>query len=99
MRNSGGKNVSLDTVIKAPAFRQGVRHYRTGVEPIFDKPYEVEGRGRQNTMWSYERGRLFAAFARGAGTQIDERSFFQDRRLRWEIRDLAREAYWAGVFN
>jgi hypothetical protein len=100
MRNTGrSNNVSLDTIIKAPAFRQGVDHYSKGVEPIFDEPYKVAGRGRQNTMWSYERGRLFAAFARSKGLQLKTSEFFRERRLKWEIRELAREAYWAGVFN
>lgn len=100
MRNTSKSNsVSLDAVVRAPAFRQGVDHYSKGIEPIFDEPRKVAGRGRQNTMWSYERGRLFAAFARSKGLQLKSSEFFRDRRLKWEIERLADEAYWAGVFN
>ena len=94
-----GNRVSLDSIVKAPAFRQGVNHYRTGTAPIFDEPWQVAGRGRQNTMWSYERGRLFAAYAKGCGLDIDERAFFNARRLDWRISKLAHDAFYAGVFD
>lgn len=94
-----GERVSLDSIVKTPAFRQGVNHYRTGTDPIFDEPWQVAGRGRQNTMWSYERGHLFAAYAKGCGIDLDERAFFNARRLDWRISNLAHDAYYAGVFH
>ena len=99
MSNSGGKNVGLDTVVRARAFRQGVDHYTKGIEPIFDDPWKVTGRGRQNTMWSYERGRLFAAYAQGNGVTLNSKKFFRDRRLKWEIMKMANDAYCIGLFN
>lgn len=99
MSNGGGTRVGLDTIVRAPAFRQGVDHFTKGVEPIFDEPYKVVGRGRQNTMWSYERGRLFAAYARGTGVELNAKEFFRDRRLKWEILKMAKDAYWIGLFN
>jgi hypothetical protein len=50
-------------------------------------------------MWSYERGRLFAAYAKGCGLDIDERAFFNARRLDWRISKLAHDAFYAGVFD
>lgn len=94
-----GKRVSLDSIVSAPAFRQGVKHYRKNVAPIFDMPHMLAGSGRQNTMWSYERGRLFAAYAEGVGVALDETKFFINRKLKAEVRELARDAHNADVFR
>lgn len=91
--------VSVSSIVRAPAFRQGFDHYCKGVAPIFDEPHKVAGRGRQNTMWSYEMGRLFAAFLSSEGVQLKSSEFFRERRLTWEVRELASKAFWAGVFR
>lgn len=93
------KEVSLDSIVSAPAFRQGVKHYRKNVAPIFDMPHMLAGSGRQNTMLSYEWGRMFAAYAEGVGVALDETKFFINRKLKAEVRELASDAYYSDVFR
>jgi hypothetical protein len=94
-----GKLVTLDRIVSAPAFRQGVKHYRRGIAPIFDMPHMLAGSGIINNMWSYERGRMFAAYAEGVGVALDETKFFINRKLKSEVRELAHNAHSADVFR
>lgn len=94
MANYAGRGVKLASVVRAPAFRQGFKHYVKGIEPIFDAPEKLEGRGdtAANRMWAYERGRAFAAYCRGEGIQLDPDAWFVNRRLNWRVLDAAGDA-------
>ena len=83
MANYTGRSVKLASVVRAPAFRQGFRHYVRGIEPIFDEPEKLEGQRdiAANRMWAYERGRAFAAYCQGEGIQLDPSAWFVNRRL------------------
>lgn len=94
MANYAGRGVTLASVVRAPAFRQGFKHYARGIEPIFDEPDKLEGRGdiATNRMWAYERGRAFAAYCRGEGIELDPNAWFVNRRLSWRVLDAASDA-------
>ena len=94
MANYAGHSVSLSSVVRTPAFRQGFKHYQQGVEPIFDEPEKLDGRGSNvtNLMWAYERGRAFAAWCKGEGVKLDHRSWFIDRGLSGQVLDAANDA-------
>jgi len=95
MANYAGQGVTLASVVRAPAFRQGFRHYIKGIEPIFDEPDKLAGRGNiaVNRMWSYERGRAFAAYCKGEGIKLDPGAWFINRRLDWRVVDAAYDAF------
>jgi hypothetical protein len=102
MHNMGRtRGVKLTAVVRKPAFRQGFDHYRRGVEPLFDAPEKIRGRSGSSLdrIWAYERGRLFAAWCRGKGIQLDPKAWFVRRRLSWNVENTARQAYWDGVFR
>ena len=94
MANYAGRGVKLASVVRAPAFRQGFKHYCQGIEPIFDEPEKLAGRGDSvtNRMWAYERGRAFAAYCRGEGVQLDPNAWFVNRRLNYRVLDAASDA-------
>lgn len=93
MNYGSSKTSDLSRIVGAPAFRQGVEHYRKGIAPIFDSRFQLKGKGPLNNMWQYERGRQFAAYAEGKGVRLNPNDFFQNRKLRWEIRELASNAF------
>jgi hypothetical protein len=94
MSNSVNRGVTLASVVRTPAFRQGFKHYMHGVEPIFDEPHKLDGRGdiETNRMLAYERGRAFGAYCKGGGIQLDPKAWFINRRLNWRVLDAARNA-------
>jgi len=85
-------HVTLKSVIKSRAFRDGIQHYQKGKAP----DYDAFG-GDTNKAWAYERGRLFAAWARSQGAAIPRA--FVNRRLSWQFLDMAHDAYHGGAFR
>jgi hypothetical protein len=53
--------VSVASIMRDPAFREGVEEYRTGKRPNFDK------RTLETGAWNYERGRQWAILAKRKG--------------------------------
>ena len=94
MANYTGRGVTLASVVRAPAFRQGFKHYRQGIKPIFDEPDRLDGRGdiAAKRMWAYERGRAFAAYCRGEGIELDPGAWFVNRRLSGRVLKAAQGA-------
>ena len=83
------KPITLRSVIRGRAFREGIEHYCKGLPPAFD------GAGRDtNKAWAYERGRLFAAWARGRGEGIPRA--YVNGKLSWQFIDMADDAARAG---
>jgi len=86
------KKTTLRSVVKSRAFRDGIEHYRKGKAPAFDAFGEDT-----NEAWAYERGRLFAAWARSRGEAIPRA--FVNRKLSWQFVDMAHDAHRAGAFR
>ena len=101
MANYAARGVTLASVVRAPAFRQGFKHYVMGIEPIFDEPDKLKGRRdtATNRMWAYERGRAFAAYCKGEGIQLDPNAWFINRRLSWRVLDAAAGALRCGAIQ
>lgn len=93
------KMVSLASVARSPAFRDGVADYTKGKAPDYDRVYPYK-RDRTPTdgIWAYERGRMFAAWAQGEGREIPG-PWFIDRRLNWRVRDAVSDAVRAGAIR
>lgn len=93
------RNVSLNSVIRSPAFRQGVSDYLTGRPGDFDRDWPADARkSPTDKAWSYERGRHFAAWAAGQGVATMPK-FFIDRRVNPAISKLVRDAYFSGAIR
>jgi len=87
------RNVTLASVVRDPAFREGFKDRRAGKPPAYDKDWQ----GNRNKTaidkaWAYERGRLFAAYCEGQGVQLDPKQWFIQRRLNWDVLDAAGDA-------
>jgi len=94
------RNVSLASLVRDPAFRQGFKDATAGKAPAFDKDWPGNRRkSPTDQAWAYERGRHFAAFCRGQGIQLDPKQWFIERRLNWRVLDAASDAFWAGVIR
>lgn len=87
------RTVTLASVVRDPAFRKGVADYIKGRAPDWDQ----YGANTDKT-WAYERGRLAAAWARGAGVETP-RKWFQDRRLTWQALEFGGNALRAGALR
>ena len=87
------RTVSLSSVVRDPAFRQGFADRVKGKSPAYD--HEWQGTRRKSALdkaWAYERGRLFAAYCQGEGVQLDPKQWFTNRRLNWRVLDAAGDA-------
>ena len=94
------RNVTLASVVRAPAFRQGFKDAATGKPPQFDREWQGNRRhSPTDQAWSYERGRQFAAFCRGQGIQLDPKAWFVNRRLSWRVLDAAADALRSGAIR
>jgi len=94
------RSVTLASVVRDPAFRQGFKDVTKGNPPAFDKEWPGNRRkSPTDQAWAYERGRHFAAFCRGQGIQLDPKQWFIERRLNWRVLDAASDALWAGVIR
>ena len=85
------RSVSVDSVVRDPAFRKGVADYDKGRAPDWD-----QYGSNTNKAWAYERGRAAAAWAKGAGRRTPLQ-WFQDRRLTWDAKAFGRDALRAGA--
>ena len=93
------RNVSLNSVIRSPAFRQGVSDYIAGRPADFDRDWSADARkSSTDKAWAYERGRHFAAWVKGQGVDALPK-FFIDRRVNPAITRLVSDAYWAGAIR
>lgn len=83
MSNATKRNASLISILRTRAFGAGFRSYRAG-EPLDTDRY----RGITD-QWNYERGRMLAAFYRGA--------LRSDRRVARAAVIAANEAVYSGA--
>jgi len=87
------RNVTLASVVRTPAFRQGFKDATAGKPPQFDREWQGNRRhSPTDQAWAYERGRHFAAFCRGQGIQLDPKAWFVNRRVSWRVLDAAGDA-------
>ena len=94
------KSVTLASVVRDPAFRQGFTDRIRGRQLDYD--HEWRGNRRKSATdkaWAYERGRLFAAFCQGEGIQLDPGAWFVNRRLNWRVLDAAADARRCGAIR
>jgi hypothetical protein len=92
-RQVSTRNVTLASVVKDPAFREGFKDRRDGKPPAYDKEWQGNSRrSATDKAWAYERGRLFAAYCEGQGIQLDPKQWFVQRRLNWDVLDAAGDA-------
>ena len=97
-RQVSTRSVKLSSVVRDPAFRQGFKDRLAGKPPAFDKEWQGDRRKTPtDKAWSYERGRLFAAYCQGQGIQLDPNAWFVNRRLSWRVLNAASDAFrcWA----
>ena len=94
------RNVTLASVVRAPAFRQGFKDAATGKPPQFDRDWQSNQRkSALDQARAYERGRHFAAFCRGQGIQLDPKAWFVNRRLSWHVLRAANDALLSGAIR
>lgn len=87
------RSVTLASVVRDQAFRQGFKDRRAGKAPAYDKEWQGNCRkSPADKAWSYERGRLFAAYCEGQGIQLDPKHWFIQRQLNWRVLDAADDA-------
>ena len=99
-RQVSTRNVTLASVVKDPAFREGFKDRRDGKAPAYDKEWQGNSRrSATDKAWSYERGRLFAAYCEGQGIQLDPKQWFIDRQLSWRVLDAAADALRCGAIR
>ena len=94
MSQIGTRSVSISSVVRSPAFREGFNDYMMGREPQFDRDWTADRRkGSTDKSWAYERGRLFGAWFKSKGhTEVPK--WFINRRLNLRIEHLASDAFW-----
>ncbi len=89
------RNVTLASVVRDPAFRQGFADRVKGKAPAYDHDWQgTRRKSPTDKAWAYERGRLFAAYCAGEGIQLDPKQWFINRRLNWRVLDAASNAMW-----
>ena len=99
-RQVSTKSVTLSSVVRAPAFRQGFKDAMAGKRPAFDHDWPADARkSSTDKAWAYERGRLFAAYCRGEGIQLDPKAWFVDRRLSRRVLNAAADALRSGAIR
>ena len=99
-RQVSTRQVTLSSVVRAPAFRQGFSDAAASRAPAFDHAWRGDSRKTaMDKAWAYERGRLFAAYCAGEGIQLDPGAWFVNRRLRWRVLDAAADALRAGAIR
>lgn len=95
------RKITLNSVLRAPAFRRGFQDYIAGRPPAFDEDWISDRNASATTKaWAYERGRHFAAWA--MGRQLDRDAmppWFVNRRVNPLIQRAAREALHSGVIR
>lgn len=95
------RTVSLNSVLRTPAFRRGFQDYVAGRPPAFDENWTPDAKKTAtDKAWAYERGRHFAAWA--MGRQLDRDAipaWFVDRRVNPVIQRAARDALYSGVIR
>lgn len=93
------RSVSLASVARNPAFRDGVSDYTKGKSPDYDRVYPYKrDKTPTDSIWAYERGRMFAAWAQGEGREIPA-PWFIDRRLSWAVQDAVSDAVRCGAIR
>jgi len=94
------RQVTLSSVVRAPAFRRGFTDAAAGRGPAFDHAWPADARkSSTDKAWAYERGRLFAAYCRGEGIQLDPKAWFVNRRLSLHVLDAAADALRSGAIR
>lgn len=99
-RQVSTRNVTLASVVRDPAFREGFADAAAGRPPAFDAE-RIGTRRKSGTdkTWAYERGRLLAAYCAGEGIQLDARQWFVNRRLNYTVLDAAGDALRCGAIR
>jgi hypothetical protein len=94
------RNVTLASVVRDPAFRQGFADRIRGRQLAYDHEWQGNrNKTATDKAWAYERGRLFAAFCQGEGIQLDPKQWFINRRLNWRVLDAAGDALRCGAIR
>lgn len=88
----GTRNVTLSSVVRSPAFREGFNDYMKGIPPQFDRDWQGDRRkSPTDKSWAYERGRHFAAWFKGKGYN-DVPRWFINKRLNRQVLGLVSDA-------
>lgn len=92
MSQIGTRSVSLSSVVRSPAFREGFNDYMKGRQPQFDRDWNGDRRkSPTDKAWAYERGRLFGAWFKSKGhTEVPK--WFINRQLNCRIEHLVSDA-------
>lgn len=99
-RQVSTRTSSLASVVRDPAFRQGFKDAAGGHPPAFDHQWQGNSRCTStDKLWSYERGRLLAAYCQGEGIQLDPKQWFIDRQLNRRILNAASDALRCGAIR
>jgi len=99
MSQIGTRKVSMSSVVRSPAFREGFNDYMNGREPQFDRDWNADRRkSSTDKSWAYERGRLFGAWFKSKGYTKTPK-WFIDRSLNWRIERLASDACWENAIR
>ena len=93
------RNVSMSSIVRSPAFREGFNDYIKGKPPQFDRDWNGDSRTcTTSKSWAYERGRLFAAWFKNKGHAYIP-PWFVNRHLNWKILYLASDAHYEQAFT
>jgi len=95
------RNVSLNSVLRVPAFRRGFNDYAAGKPPAFDEDWTGDrNKSPVDKAWAYERGRHFAAWLDGKDVDLAPgRKWFVNRRVNPAILRAAHEAVLSGAIR
>jgi len=101
MSQIGTRSVTLNSVARSPAFREGFNDYFKGRPPQFDRDWNPDRRkSTTDKAWAYERGRHFAAWLRSKG--VDEKDlgpWFINKRLNHRILSAVSDSIYQGAFR
>lgn len=93
------RSVTMSSVVRCPAFREGFKDYMSGRAPQWDRDWKADTRkSSTDKSWAYERGRLFAAWFKSKGYTETPR-WFINKRLNWRVVHLANDAFWEGAIR
>ena len=99
MTQIGTRSVSMSSVVRSPAFREGFNDYIKGKPPQFDRDWNGDRRkSPTDKSWAYERGRLFAAWFKSKG-HAEIPPWFVNKRLNWKISSLVSDAHYERAFR
>ena len=101
MSQIGTRSVTLNSVARSPAFREGFNDYMNGKPPQFDRDWERDRRkSPTDKAWAYERGRIFAAWISSKGMRKDDLGpWFINKRLSWSVLSAVSDAARARAFT